>query len=122
METRPPGQVAAAPRHEDADDAEQASDGQPVGKRPEERGHEVAVAVHVGVGIGSDFSEKSEAVLEAVTVKDRDEDEKSDYDAVAEELVRNQGLYAEGKERVDDHLGEGDEIELLEILQELVVV
>ena len=46
----------------------------------------------------------------------------SDDDAVSDELVGDDGLHEEREQDVDQDLGEGYEIELFGVLEELVVV
>jgi len=116
-----PGEVAAAPVEENGENAEKAGDGEPIGEDPGEGGDEVPIAIHVGVGIGGDFAEENETVFNADAVEDGNQDEESDHDAVADELVGDDGLHEEGHQRVDEDLGEGDEVELLEVLEELEV-
>ena len=86
------GVLGAAPGEGDGDDAENSADREPVGDRPEQRGDEVAVAVHVGVGVGGSLADEVEGVLPAEVVEDGHEDEDADHDAVADELVGDHGL------------------------------
>ncbi len=117
-----PGVVGAAAGEGDGDDGEDAGDCEPVGDGPEERRREVAVAVHVGVGVGGGIAEEVERVLPAEVVDDGHDDEDTDDDAVADELVGDDGLYEEREENEDEDLREGDDVELFEVLEELVVV
>ena len=116
------GVFGSAAGERDGDDAQHSEDRQPVGDRPEQRGDEVAVAVHVGVGVGGDLAEEVERVLPAEVEEDGHQHEDADHDAVAHELVRHDGLHEQCEQDEDEDLREGDEIELLEVLQQLVVV
>ncbi len=82
----------------------------------------MAVAVHVGVGVGGGVAEEVEGVLPAEVVEDGHDDEDADDDAVADELVGDHGLDEEGEENEDEDLREGNDVELFEVLEELVVV
>ena len=98
------------------------ADREPIDDRPEQRRHEVAVAVHVGVGVGGRLAEEIERVLPAEAEQDRHQDEDADHNAVAHKLVRDHGLDEEGEKRESEHLREGHEVEFFEILQQLVMV
>ena len=121
-ESRGPCIVGAAAREGDGDDGQKQADGQPIGDGPEERGHEVAVAVHVGVGVRRGVAEEVERVLPAEVEQDGLHHEDADDDAVADELVGDDGLHEEREQGKDEDLREGDEVELLDVLEELVVV
>ena len=87
-------------------DGEQAGDREPVSDGPEERGHEMAVAVHVRVGVGRRVAEQVERVLPAEVEKDGYDDEDADDDAVADELVGDDGLDEEREQGEGEHLRE----------------
>ncbi len=114
--------LGSAARQSDGDHAQRGADREPVDSRPEHGRDEMAVAVHVGVGVGGDLADEVQRVLPAERRKDLKQDEDADQDAVADKLVRHDGLDEEGKENEDEDLREGHNIELLEVLQEFVVV
>ena len=116
------GILCSAPGEGDGDDAQHGADRQPVSDRPEQRRDEVAVAVHVGVGVGGSLADEVERVLPAEAVEDGHQDEETDQDGVAHELVRDHGLDEECEKGEGEDLREGHDVEFLEVLQELVVV
>ncbi len=81
------GVLRSAPRQGDGDDSQHGHDREPVGDRPEQRGDEVAVAVHVGVGIGGGLADEVEAVLPSEAVEDGHQHEKPNDNGVAHKLV-----------------------------------
>src|ERR1700730_15192732 len=52
------GLFRSTPRQGDRDDTQDCGDCKPISDRPEERGNEVAVAVHVGVSVGRRLANK----------------------------------------------------------------
>ena len=84
--------VGAAARVGDRDNAEQGEDRKPISDRPEQRGHEMPVAVHVRVGVRRSRAGQVEGVLPAEVEEDGLKHEDADDDAVADELVGDHGL------------------------------
>ena len=91
-EARGPGVVGAAAGERDGERRQEARDRKPVSDGPEKRGHEMAVAVHVRVSVGRRVAEEVERVLPPEVEEDGHEDEDADDDAVADELVGDDGL------------------------------
>ena len=120
--TRRPGVVGALAGERDGDRGEEAGDEEPVGDGPEQRGHEMPVAVHVRVSVGRRVAEEVEGILQPEVKKNGSEDENADDDTVADELVGDDGLQKKREQGEDEHLGEGDHIELFGVLHELIVV
>src|SRR3982074_1130016 len=80
------------------------------------------VAVHVRIGIRRRAAYQIECVFEAEVIKDRRNDKNADDDSVPDKFV---GDYRLDKEREQDEgkdLGEGNEVKLFDILEQLVVM
>ena len=82
----------------------------------------MAVAVHVRVSVGRRAAEKVQGILPPEAKQDGGDDEDPDDDTVADELIGYHGLEEKREQGEGEHLGEGDHIELLGVLQKLVVV
>ena len=82
----------------------------------------MAVAVHVGIGVRRHRAWEIQSVFPSKVEQDGLQDEDPDDDAVTDELVRHHGLHEHGEQRKRQHLREGDDEQLLDVLQHLVVV
>ena len=82
----------------------------------------MSVAVHVRVGVRRRRARQVERVFPAEVEQDRLKDEDSDHNSVADEFVRDHGLDKQREKSEGQNLREGDDVELLEILQDFVVV
>ena len=117
-----PRRFGPATGEEDGDDAEQSGDRAPVDEGPSDGLDEVSEAVHVGEGVLRGGAEEVEGIFPAEVEEDGLNDEGADNNGVADEFIGDEGLDEERQEGVDHHLGEGDEEELLDVLEEVVVV
>ena len=117
-----PTVFGAAARECDREDSEHGHDREPIDDGPSESGDEMAVAVHVAVGVGGSLAWKIERVLETVAKQNRERDEETDDDSVADEFVADDGLNEESEEGEDEHLGIGDDEKFLEVLGDFEVV
>ena len=68
------------------------------------------------------MAEQVETIFPAKVVEDRYEDEEADHDAVTHKLIRDDGLDEEREKYECEDLREGNDVELLQILKELVMV
>ncbi len=121
-EARRPRVVGATPCERDRDDCEDSCYREPIGYRPKECGREVAVAVHVRIGVGRRTANEIECVFQSKVIKNRRNDEDANNDAVADKFI---GDYSLDKQREQDegkNLRKGNEVELFDILEQLIVM
>ena len=89
---------------------------------PEEWPHKVPIPVHIGIGVGRRRAKEIESILPSEVKKDRLQNENADNNAMADEFVGHNGLHKHSQQSKDQNLREGDDVELFEILQQVVVV
>ncbi len=82
----------------------------------------MAVAVHIRIGVRGRVAVEVERIFPAETEEDGDDDKDADHDAVSDEFVRDHGLQEEREQGEGQNLREGDQIEFLGILGDLIVV
>ena len=82
----------------------------------------MAVAVHVRINVRRHCAGQIQRVFPAEIEQDRLQHDDADDDAMADEFVGHHGLHEQGEHRGAEHLRQGDDVQLLEVLQHLVVV
>jgi len=82
----------------------------------------VPVAVHVRIGVGRCTVDEIECVLQSKGIKDRRDNEDADNDAVADELIGDYSLNKERERGEGEDLRKGNEVELFDTLEQLVVI
>src|SRR5580704_5516711 len=82
----------------------------------------MAVTVHVAVNVGRRVAVEIESVLPPETEKNRNQHNDADRNAMPDEFVADHGLNEKSEQRKCHDLREGDDEQLLEILQQFEVV
>ncbi len=112
----------AAPGERDRDNGEDNRYREPICYRPKQCRREVPIAVHVRIGVGRCTADEIECVLQSKGIKDRRDNEDADNDAVADELIGDYSLNKERERGEGEDLRKGNEVELFDTLEQLVVI